>query len=241
MQMDNNRSEPNPEQVLRLLSPEQVLRFVSSRIESFASEGRDLCSEARLTAQAHINRVRKRGGDWAIETLCKAGCNEGLLNAALSGSILLNSLQTLCYGTTTYKRRSIQMSKTYESAARFSDTFLPGLSTEWPSGTTLPSPQEMADYSRAYALLNDSCRSLLEAMKSNLIDERFAITKYAHDSTREWHDIEVSVIISASSGKPLDEETHGRWRRRNSKKINSFPLEMLVPIARLLGLEQDKN
>ena len=132
------------------------------------------------------------------------------------------------------------MIKTYESAARFSDTFLPGLSTEWPSGTILPSPEQMTDYLRAYTLLNDFCRTLLEAMKSSFVDERFAVTKYVHESTGRWHDLEVSVIIAASNGGHLDEETHSRWRRRNFKKINSFPLEMLVPVAQMLGLGQDK-
>src|ERR1700727_3172006 len=125
--MDNNHSKPNPEHLLRL-SPEQLLRFVSSEIESSASEGRDLRAEARLAAQDHINLVRKRGAGWAIEALCKAGCKEELLVVAISGSELVNRLQDFCYGTADYKRHSIQMSKTYESAARFSDSFLPGVS-----------------------------------------------------------------------------------------------------------------
>ena len=62
MQMDSIiRSQPNPEQLLRLLSPEQLLsfRFFENR-ESFASEGPG--SEIRSTfsaAQDHINLVRR--------------------------------------------------------------------------------------------------------------------------------------------------------------------------------------
>ena len=68
---------------------------------------------------------------------------------------------------------------------------------------------------------------------------KYLLSGYVKHITGEFHDAEVSALISSALREEYSEEAHRMWRSRNYKQLNSlsFPVELLISLGVLLASE----
>ena len=106
----------------------------------------------------------------------------------------------------------------------------------------IPSPAKMAENLRVYALTVTLIPVLMEKTNARSIRdvERHLVTAYVKRVSGDWHDADVSAIIAAATGRPLDPDTQKKWRVRNYAGIN-LPLDLISTMAEALSLQGDKK
>jgi hypothetical protein len=228
-----------PEAAAAISNMFRVLELILAR------RGVDMAAAARIWADSYLHDLAQNGAALEVEQLLRAGCLKLPLAVTLKAGILLTRFTEIHSTTLGNPGELDQMVRQFESIALLFDRIWSDLSFDgpptWPAIPDVPSPQEMAKYLRHYQYIN-IVPMLFAAMniQSTRDIERHLPTAYVKAATSDWHDREVSALISAATGTNLDEGAHRPWRNRKFSKIALYPeiLWHLAEILRLLGMSQ---
>jgi hypothetical protein len=205
----------------------------------FARRGFDLAMVSQRWADGYLRTLGEGGAGLEIEELLRAGCKRLPLAVVLKVGMFLARLPEVhseMMGSPPQLERLIQQFKATASVFEgiWQDLSFDG-PPEWPIGAIVPSPHDMAKYLHYYECIN-FVPSLFEAMnvRSARDIERHLPTAYVRTATGNWHDREVSAIISVVTNSNLDEGTHRLWRNRSFTRIALRP-EIIWQLAEIVA------
>ena len=211
--------------------------FVSTLVKRFVDEGSDRPPKLLRWAEEQLCILRKQGAeldqgidiDQAVDDLRKAGCKKLSLAVVIRSSKILDRVQVL-HNKIFGKKRSVTVTEEMESQAVLFDALRPELSSKLPP-------------LRPYEVFKDELRTLMKQMRNRTAMERLPLCLYVESATGRAHNREVSIVISAMTGKLLDETTLCQWKSdiKKSKKIDITPFECLRLLAQTLGEDHKKN
>lgn len=202
-------------------------------------------SDLHAWAEHLLKELGDAGATQEIEELLRAGCKLVPLACVAWLSMKLSRFPDTFYTAVGDHDRISKMVQQFEDAALLFDGLSRGISQpeshDWFTAFAVPSPAQMAANLRLYKSL-DFIKVLFSGLnlRSGKDIERHMPVSYVRHATGEWHDREVSALISAFTGTPLDEGTHRAWRNRSFSRI-AVDWDFLWRLAQLLPLENDST
>lgn len=199
-----------------------LLDAVYSLVERSVSE--EKLSELRGWALQQLNDLCKKDqfADQAIKKLLALKCEELPLALAIESAIIWKRVQDLFKTIFSEQNQSKYTAIELEFMAAVADKVTPGLSP--------------TSFLHHYQSFIPELHTLIKQIGSRFVQERVLLCAYVEDITGRQHYREISVIISAKTGKTLYEDALGHWRSdNNDNHLNEVSVECLRLLARLLS------
>lgn len=226
----------------------------------YNAKGIDLQCFMKEAVQGGMKSLTGFGAKQAFNTLSKANCSESslafLLYLIRSGPRWSNMYRLLAGSQ---RRRSQigallaraaatleQIDQTFEKTVSREKNELLSPSRKMHVGEThrlelVVSPATCARSLRAYVRVLNVFESASREAKIHSPEAfgKYLLSAYVRATTGDYHDVEVSALISGALREQYSEVAHRMWRQRNWKNLEkvSFPVEFQVFLGLLLATQ----